>query len=557
MRAAAWTAHVLATLDDATKDSPTGWFHERLLGISGVSGGTLGAAIYLSILREAPDDRVSRSQLFFRTDLLTSMLANMLFVDGLLRFLPFEVPNDAINDRGLVFEHTLHRAWARYAPSSSTRVFEHPFESLWAPPHQGLPLLLANTTVVGSGERMVQAPLTLSAAEFRSVFPGAVDAASCWGGGSLSLAAIVHNSARFTWMSPAGRFDEDSNCPGLRVVDGGYFENSGTATAADIVSAVRQRYGDRVRPIVVQIRNDPIAVEGFRPTCDERTVNGAAESLVRRSGPAVPLSEVLDPVFALTNGRVARADQSKASLRRLVCGDDWKGEMFEFAIFENQATQFPLHWTIADRSLREIERQLRDRSLPNATTLELLLAALSSVDERNESAPSNGAAEGAPASEEAAPTTGSPEARPNAGSVVPPTLARADRIAVFKDVQIFSESLRGLCVAVFGGSVLLLFGTTLRSSRHLLLRTKFLFLAPAWLCLASSIRESFSVGQHYLALLVPRTVDAARIKEIEIQINGAVLTQIDHAMYAFGFLAVWLLLYLGWWIFQRQIETNP
>src|SRR5213078_1342962 len=69
--------------------------------------------------------------------------------------------------------------------------------------------------------------------------------------GGLPLREAVLNSARFTYVSPAGTvygcYKElvDGRCPQgeekiwERLVDGGYFENSGVSTLSDVMQAVK------------------------------------------------------------------------------------------------------------------------------------------------------------------------------------------------------------------------------------------------------------------------------------------------------------------------------
>ncbi len=70
---------------------------------------------------------------------------------------------------------------------------------------------------------------------------------------SLSTAAVA--SARFPVISPAGAVSvTDAPGYGDRLVDGGYFENSGDTTALDIATALLE-YG--LQPIILSISNDP------------------------------------------------------------------------------------------------------------------------------------------------------------------------------------------------------------------------------------------------------------------------------------------------------------
>ena len=61
-------------------------------------------------------------------------------------------------------------------------------------------------------------------------------------------------SARFPVISPHGNLRNRAGDIPDRIVDGGYFENDGLATAADIVWAL-QEFG--LDPVVIRIVNEP------------------------------------------------------------------------------------------------------------------------------------------------------------------------------------------------------------------------------------------------------------------------------------------------------------
>jgi hypothetical protein len=75
----------------------------------------------------------------------------------------------------------------------------------------------------------------------------------------VRLSTAAHMSARFTYVSPAGRYRTD----GSHVVDGGYFENSGATTALDILRQVNeiiqsdQKKFHDIAPQIIRISNNP------------------------------------------------------------------------------------------------------------------------------------------------------------------------------------------------------------------------------------------------------------------------------------------------------------
>jgi hypothetical protein len=431
VRAAAWTALVLSKIDRAAEVAyGKNAFSGRLVAISGVSGGSLGGALYLASRTQGDSATWDTARRFFATDLLTPMLANMLFVDTPMRFLPVSVSNRWVPDRGTAFERTIEHAWSEAVAGDETRdarLFARPFDAMWRDYDPQLPLLVANTTIVASGERMLQSPVILRqptaqtkvAAEIRATetaetpleqdiardgrsFVGTFDANDCllprkdadtsFARLGMPLSAMVHNSARFTWVSPAGRYDGNSVCRGVRVVDGGYFENSGTATADDIVWAIHEKYPGKVRTLLVQIRNEPVDEDDYRIGC-ENLLAAKAES---RRGPRLAFSEVFDPLIALFAGRNARADQAKLAMKRRICGKavpnettavagtseanrDDSGVFVEFALLKDDKAGFPLHWAISEDTLSRMEDQFEGARRPNPKALRALIRALGPV----------------------------------------------------------------------------------------------------------------------------------------------------------------------------------
>jgi len=104
-----------------------------------------------------------------------------------------------------------------------------------------VPALLLNTTDVWSGQRSVVAPFRFSGTGPLEFFPLSI-AGSDGKTRALALSTAAVLSARFPWITPPGwvkRPAQKATDPKeARVVDGGYFENSGVATALDLVKDV-------------------------------------------------------------------------------------------------------------------------------------------------------------------------------------------------------------------------------------------------------------------------------------------------------------------------------
>lgn len=288
IRAAYWTASTLATLESIPG------FRDSLLSISGVSGGSLGAVVYGSIRRlqlepGGPSDTLTEVQQILGQDFLSPVVAGLVFPDLLQRFFPIPF---GWADRQRFLELAFERALGP-GPNPLARSFA----GLYADGYElRVPSLLLNTTVVDSGRRAIISNIALDG------FTDTLDLlAEGFSTREIRLSAAAGASARFTYVSPAGSLwgPGEGGIQRLRLVDGGYFENSGAATTVDLLNLIE---GPKLFPILVLIRNDPQA----SPVCQGRNGRGSLGP-----GPAGPpagglVSEVASPVRALLNARTAR-----------------------------------------------------------------------------------------------------------------------------------------------------------------------------------------------------------------------------------------------------------
>jgi hypothetical protein len=301
IRAAYWTASALAHLEG------TPGFRDNLFALSGVSGGSLGAATYVALRHQQPGGGDRESLLAavreaLAGDFLSPVVAGMLFPDLVQRFLPVPV---AWADR----QRFLERSWED-ALGPASAVFAGAFSALYAGEMRfRLPSLLLNATRVETGQRAVVSNLALED------FPDTVDLLDPdLASRAVRLSAAAGLSARFTYVSPAGTVARAAGGR-LRVVDGGYFENSGAAAVSDLLDQMRRSEGS-YRPILVLIRNDPVAPS----VCRRTRASGALPGEQRAAGGGfnASVSEVLAPVEALLHTRGARGRLAEVEAARAV-----------------------------------------------------------------------------------------------------------------------------------------------------------------------------------------------------------------------------------------------
>ncbi|MFO1070428.1 MAG: hypothetical protein U1E14_18080 [Geminicoccaceae bacterium] len=310
IRAAYWTATVLESLADSLGKQ---WLREHLFAISGVSGGSLGGLAAVAWLEGRLDPAPTEAML--TEDFLAPTLATFAFVD-----IPSAVlPEHHFGDRGW----SLERSWE----AASGDVLAAPFLSFGrARDDLGKdwwPLLLLNATHQSTGKRVITASVQVDDGVFRDSFDLHTLLQA-----DVPASTAAHNSARFTYVSPAGSlYDRDDSLKGY-ILDGGYFENFGALTALQLARAAEDRLGrDKVRPIVLMISSDPGLVERDRvrqdTACDrpDKVVQLAYDEASDGDAWWVSyLTQLVAPAAGMLASREAHGIVATQELARWTCG---------------------------------------------------------------------------------------------------------------------------------------------------------------------------------------------------------------------------------------------
>ena len=294
IRAAYWTALVLGNLEDATFYENKNSFSAHLFAISGVSGGSLGGALFVGLVADPIEAHyVERTHWMLDRDFLAPTLGKMFFPDLLQRLIP-------VRFQCLDRAHALEEAW-EYAWQTrvyTDNLFGKGFTDLYcnrANNTPSLPSLFLNGTSVETGGRIITSNLKFQNAS-SSCFIAAIDGLDKMNGVELRLSTAVHDSARFTYISPAGRFPD-----GTHVVDGGYFENSAALTAQDLLKEVQAKLWTNVVPVSIIIENDPVKI---KPADTHKPLF-----------PRGPTVRYWPPVTTLFNARSAHANLALGELQ--------------------------------------------------------------------------------------------------------------------------------------------------------------------------------------------------------------------------------------------------
>ncbi len=413
--AAYHAAYVLAKLQDASN----GAFCRHVFAISGVSGGSVGAGVFAALAatharnRESSLDHPPLADEQFLTkvdavlarDFLSPTLAALLYPDLVQKFLPFPVP---YFDRAKALENAFERGWEKGTHGTE---FENPLDSIGHFPNDATPALFLNTTEVETGRKVVITPLECDPRRsnletFGKRHPDAI----------IKLSTAVTLSARFPVVTPPGyllTWTSDGQQVKRRYVDGGYFEDSGTDTLAEIMAGILDHnatHGARkVRLIVLRIgyvddeestaasanTTAPTTLLTTLPTTEFTATSdspGSSAKMKREENQDEAYGDLLAPIRTLLNTRSARGEASLRHLRAAVAiadapprtlagADNAEGHLrvtqaaskrsqrfrrgsiehvYEEFTVQDQPLKLPLGWLLSESARRQIRDQTNE-----------------------------------------------------------------------------------------------------------------------------------------------------------------------------------------------------
>jgi hypothetical protein len=370
VRAAAWTASVLAAADDQT----CGEFGRHVYAYSAVSGGALGVAAYLAqrqewsgkhSLERCQPGRVAEISRFVRGNFLAPLAGSMLFAEPVQRFMPITYLKE---NRGSTLGRTWSKAWDENFPAGGTGRFDMPFLEVFPAisENQVGPAVFLNATSVNSGKRVVTANVRARLPNVFDLFRVGEHLRTA----GLSLREAVLNSARFSYVSPAAsvmrcdpkRLQQDGTCPPGhealwdQIVDGGYYENFGIATLLDVARVLderfQHRYRRRISIIVIHSTADwdGICRSGRSPLEPER----------QQARGRIPLPQSLAPILTLISVQDARSLIEIERLReRFGCANERIVEWNLFGAGGRSSTSF-LGWQLPAEFAKFISHRTRE-----------------------------------------------------------------------------------------------------------------------------------------------------------------------------------------------------
>jgi hypothetical protein len=330
----------------------------RLFAISSVSGSSLGAVMVTKALDQKADSNdfpcvhapfalwwgatIGNWRDCFEALTSGDFLSADFFGFAFNDMLPLPLFG-LVRDRAAVLEETWNARYqnlVKQADPTPARCKGLDCPLLSLKPRRGhwIPLLVLNGTSEATGGRIVTTPLeatyplkpeqrcpTILVERGCTLFVEAdrfQDLLTSGGGtkkpdssfDDVPLSTAAPNSARFPLISPPGSVRNTDGVIVDRIIDGGYFENSGALGAKELALAIRAVDPNLV-PFVLIISNDPD--DPIMPDDDtQREVRNAQIKKVRAAvDRGEPVTDILTPVMAIINTRSAHGVLGMDELR--------------------------------------------------------------------------------------------------------------------------------------------------------------------------------------------------------------------------------------------------
>jgi hypothetical protein len=128
-----------------------------------------------------------------------------------------------------------------------------------------------------------------------------------------------------------------------------------------------------------------------------------------------------------------------------------------------------------------------------------------------------------------------------------------DTLAILKQILDSSAQLSAWGLAIFGGTVAAIVGTSYRRPPQLWWRLPFLLFVPGWFCLALSLYLGNVISSRYLAATM---VNRSDLMAIAARVNDDYGNQRDWLLWSLFLFGTWLIICLVYWVFVEVNEKD-
>lgn len=340
LRTGAYTSLFLANLGQRLEHDHQVDLRGSVFAMSGVSGGAVGLGYYNAMMYEntgpkiADHAAIDLSKKFFLKDYLSPLIGKMLFGDFLALFLPWHVD---LLDRAVALE----KAWETAYPSVLGKKYNNVFAQKFAQPQPGntKPLFIINTTEIETGLQCLIANQRADGILFdaeRDLLSKKLK--------NIRYSTAINFSTRFPIFSP-GAMVEAKDGTRLHYLDGGYVENTGSASMLEVLELLKKESKNFAlcSPVVINLLFGEDEV-------NKKSIKFGNE-----------ISEILN---ATLNTRYAKSKIARFKVKEFVNGID--GGLVIDAPLTPKEKNVPMNWVLSEQSMEninnDISKKLNNRS---------------------------------------------------------------------------------------------------------------------------------------------------------------------------------------------------
>ena len=357
------------TVDETLCARTPAW--DGVFALSGASGGSVGIA---SVIAAAEDDGDTEQWVSERLgkDLLSPSIAWQLFVEVPNAIAAFHPDDDRASildatwrdqfdvERGeLPFYRPVGDGWPGPIPFFSgtnledgCRVNVSPIRAGAPSPELGVTEAFARSDVGLCSARRVRANGVIDISDQGDTY----DLADFLCDENVDLATASFLSARFPYVSPVATA---SSCDGavLSIGDGGYRDNSGASTVADLwgvleplVDRYNRDHAVCVVPIWLEIGTGYAGLDG----------GGTSSNIAQTVAPAIGAAAVFgDLSYGAVEQLAAEFTRPLSSDRIAVLGDTGFSRHLRISLVDHPGVTAPLGWSLSPAAVEDFEQQLQ------------------------------------------------------------------------------------------------------------------------------------------------------------------------------------------------------
>ncbi len=349
-----WVADVLSKLEDSSKINNQ--FSTHLFSLAGASGGSVGNAVFYSLLKANADHKLDNgkpindsleSRKFFESDFLSSSFARFLGPDLFKHIIPFLFTDDRAAELEKAMEHNSNsKIISDYFSKSINAVFDTTGR---------LPALFINTTNLQSGSPGVISNIRLdSQITERLDILKLIDTVKIRhtkdSMHDIRLSTAVILGARFPYISPAGAIGSKY------FVDGGYFDNSGAGITLELLQYIERKMYDSTNKLYPQYKNKLVFKVIYISNGSDKSKEHSLNPVINDA--AAPLLTVLGTYGMQTNLANKKLNSFMNSTKLKKTGSPFEVINLPMKLSDT-LVPYPMNWVISKYNLDRMNSNLQ------------------------------------------------------------------------------------------------------------------------------------------------------------------------------------------------------